>query len=154
MPYPSKMELSRKTIFSFDFPWSFFHGHISKICNKCYDINTYCKIWSELQWSQWCDVKNTILELLHHFHSFSHDERLNVRHFFKTFTHFMSRIFSRHLHRYAYTYTKLMESRKYMSEIYLYVYVSMNKKIYEVFYNNMYISHILSDSRRSVNLER
>ena len=47
-----------------------------------------------------------------------------------------------------------MESKKYMSEIYLYVYVSMNKKIYEVFYNNMYISHILSDSRRSVNLER
>lgn len=149
MPYPSKMELSRKTIFSFDFPWSFFHGHISKICNKCYDINTYCKIWSELQWSQWCDVKNTILELLHHFHSFSHDERLNNYMATK-----MSGIFSRHLHWYAYTYTKLMESRKYMSEIYLYVYVSMNKKIYEVFYNNMYISHILSDSRRSVNLER
>ena len=92
------------------------------------------------------DVKNTILELLHHFYSFSHDERLNNYMATK-----ISGIFSRYLHWYAYTYTKLMESRKYMSERYLYVYVCMNKKIYEV---TIYILNISSDSGRSVNPDR
>ena len=44
-----------------------------------------------------------------------------------------------------------MESRKYMSERYLYVYVCMNKKIYEV---TIYILNISSDSGRSVTPDR